>query len=81
MTKRRLTVTRGTTIKQWYDKGKVCDENDDDDDFSLYRVWKAYKKFLSRVPKKPLRGPPKWTVAERSEFEVEGSSNNQDFFF
>lgn len=34
-------VARDTIIKtrKWYDKGKVCEENnDDDDDFSLYRV-------------------------------------------
>lgn len=75
--KKAADVARGTTIKKWYDKGKACDEYNGDD-FSPYRVWKTYKEYLSRVPKKPLRGPPKnkWTAAE-----VEDSSDNEDFSF
>ena len=74
-----------TKIKQWYKMGKVCDEDDDDDDFSYYRVWKAYKEFLSGVPTKPLRGPPKWdinkwTAAERSAFEFK-TGGDEGFFF
>ena len=34
--KKAADVARGMTIKNWYDKGKICDENNDDDLLSLF---------------------------------------------
>ncbi|KAF8969504.1 hypothetical protein BDZ97DRAFT_1653923, partial [Flammula alnicola] len=71
---RAAAAASGKTIKPWYAQGKVYDEDDEDDDFKLSRVWKDYKEYLSGVPRMPLRGPAKWdiskwTAAERRLFE------------
>lgn len=61
-------------FKPWYTKGKICDENLKNPDFTLSRVWKEYKEYISGAPSLPLRGPPKWdinkwTAAEKRPFE------------
>ncbi|KIM46333.1 hypothetical protein M413DRAFT_36146, partial [Hebeloma cylindrosporum] len=63
-------------FKPWYNKGKVCDEKTKNPDFTLSRVWKEYKDYISGAPSLPMRGPAKWdiskwTAAERRPFEFD----------
>jgi hypothetical protein len=51
----------------WFKGAQAVQEDADDDDFILSRVWKEYKQCLSSVPNKPLRGPPVWDLSRWSE--------------
>lgn len=48
-------------------------------DFLLSRTWKAYKKYLQEVPKKPIRGPEwdisKWSAEAKKEFVFDAGSD------
>lgn len=44
-----------------------ADENYNNRDFTLSRVWKEYKGYLQTCPTKPLRGPPEWDLSKWSE--------------
>ncbi|KDQ64402.1 hypothetical protein JAAARDRAFT_683621 [Jaapia argillacea MUCL 33604] len=59
-------AAEGKPTKTWY-SGKADEE--DDDDYRLTRIWKEYKDYLSGVPTKPLRGPPKWDISKWSQAE------------
>ena len=70
-------------FKPWYNKGKVCDEKVKDPDFTLSRVWKEYKEYISGAPSLPMRGPAKWdiskwTAAERRPFEFSQMDDEDD---
>jgi len=70
-------------FKPWYRKGKVCNEKDKNPDFTLSRVWKEYKEYISGVPSLPMRGPAKWdiskwTAAERRPFEFSAMDDEDD---
>lgn len=73
---------KAPAFKPWYNKGKVCDEKVKNPDFTLSRVWKEYKDYISEVPTLPMRGPAKWdiskwTTAERKPFEF-GAMDDED---
>ena len=70
-----VAVAPGTTIKQWYDKGKVCD-NDDNEDFWLYRVWKAYKEHLSGGLCVALRS---WVNCSRKDSRIQVTTRTFSF--
>ena len=69
-------VARGTTSSSGMTRVKFVMRMMTTDDFCLYRVWKAYKEFLSDVPTKPLRGPPKWDTNGLQPKEVNLKSRN-----
>ncbi|TFK55600.1 hypothetical protein OE88DRAFT_1804427 [Heliocybe sulcata] len=53
--------------EEWW-QGEA-NEGDNDRNYDLAKVWKDYKKCLSRVPRLPLRGPPEWDISKWSEEE------------
>ncbi|KAL4249125.1 hypothetical protein ABKN59_005765 [Abortiporus biennis] len=48
-------------------KDDEADENVDDDELSLYKIWKEYKEYLLECPTKPFRGPPQWDLTKWSQ--------------
>lgn len=81
--KKERAPVDGKQEKPWYVGAGEDDEDKKDPDFALPRVWKEYKKYLSGVPSKPLRGPEnwdisKWTTAQRKEFEFDVGSVDGD---
>ncbi|THH30678.1 hypothetical protein EUX98_g3494 [Antrodiella citrinella] len=54
----------------WYEEGRDgADEDYDNDNFVLARVWKAYNAYLQgcSTSTKPLRGPPQWDLSKWSD--------------
>ncbi|KAJ3508653.1 hypothetical protein NLJ89_g5636 [Agrocybe chaxingu] len=64
---RAVAIASGKKVKPWYAKGKVCDEDDNDPDFKLSRVWKEYKKLAPTDPKRDRYDISKWSAEERSK--------------
>lgn len=72
------------STEPWY-SGSDADEEDEDDNYILSRVWKEYKAYLAEVPTKPLRGPANWDISkwkksDLQQFTMDGSdSEGGDF--
>jgi hypothetical protein len=60
-------ASEGHVGMPWYHGGNASDEDEKDKNYTLSRVWKEYKAYLSLAPTVPLRGPPFWDISDWSE--------------